>query len=257
MQALSHLFSTAGLDVEDQVAVFTKPVRKVKATSPADIGAVVLLPEGSRVETTPRGQAATAGAIEVKFVPEDSLHKYYILPSTATDSVAPLWFVGTTPDEERANMAWSSITVQTIVGHDFTGALKPNGCRPNAPDRAESPAEGKNEAKGQAKAAAKTEAKGTAAAKKEAKSKAAAKKDAKSKASADSVGDQDSDENEALPPVELATSVRMVMPYLLNTKKLNKGDELLVFKASESAAPKRARDVEPIRLADLVKKTRV
>jgi hypothetical protein len=256
LQALSHLFSTAGLDVENQVAVFTKPVRKVKATSPEDIGAVVLLPEGTRVEAKPRGEAATAGAIEVKFVPEDSLHKYYILPSTATDSVAPLWFVGTTPDEERANMAWSSITVQTVVGHDFTGALKPNGCRPNAPDGAEGPAEGKKEAKGKAKAAAKTEAKSTAAAKKGAKTKAAAKKDAKSKASADTVDDQDSDENEALPPVELATSVRMVVPYLLNTKKLNRGDELLVFKAAASAAPKRARDVEPIRLADLLKKSR-
>ena len=154
-------------------------------------------------------------------------------------------------------MAWSSITVQTTVGHDFTGALKPNGCRPNAPDGAEGPAAGKKEAKGKGKATAKTEAKGTAAAKKEAKSKTAAKKDAKSKASAGTVGDQDSDENEALPPVELATSVRMVVPYLLNTKKLNKGDELLVFKASESAAPKWARDLEPIRLADLVKKSRV
>ena len=119
------------------------------------------------------------------------------------------------------------------------------------------PAEGKNEAKGQAKAAAKSEAKSTAAANKEAKITAAAKKDAKSKASADTVGDQDSDENEALPPVELATSVRMVVPSLLSTKQLHKGDEWLVFKASESAAPKRARDVEPIRLADLVKKSRV
>ncbi len=34
-------------------------------------------------------------------------------------------------------MAWSSVSVQCILGHDFTGALKPTGCRPNSPDVAE------------------------------------------------------------------------------------------------------------------------
>jgi hypothetical protein len=76
-----------------------------------------------------------------------------------------------------------------------------------------------------------------------------------SKASADTAGDQDSDVNNAPPPVDRATSIQMVVPYLLNIKMLSTGDELLVFKAA-IAAPKRARDVEPIRLSDLVKKQR-
>ncbi len=80
LQALSHLYSTAGLATESQVALFVKPVRRVEATSPAEVGSVVLLPEGIAVAAKPRGEAAPHGAVEVKFVPEDSMHKYYILP---------------------------------------------------------------------------------------------------------------------------------------------------------------------------------
>jgi hypothetical protein len=100
-------------------------------------------------------------------------------------------------------------------------------------------------------------AKGKTAAKAKAPAaKKGVKQASKSKASADTAGDLDSDENEAPPPVDLATSVQMVVPYLLNIKLLNTGDELLVFKAASSAAPKRALDVQPIRLGDLVKKQR-
>jgi hypothetical protein len=254
LQALSHLYFTTGLDTENQVALFTKPVRKVEATSLAEVGSVVLLPEGNAVAAKPRGEPAPPGAVEVKFVPEDSMHKYYILPCAWDGSVAPLWLVGTTPDEERANMAWSSVTVQCILGHDFTGARKPTGCRPSSPDEAKftPAAEFTTAATGKA-AVAKAKA---AVAKSKAK---AAKKEVKqvseSKASADTAGDQDSDEKDAPPPVDRATSVQMVVPYLLNIKMLSTGDELLAFKAAISA-PKRARDVEPIRLSDLVKKQR-
>jgi hypothetical protein len=248
LQALSHLYSTAGLETENQVALFTKPVRKVEATSRAEVGVVVLLPEGIAVAAKPRGEVAQPGAVEVKFVPEDSIHKYYIMPCIGTESVAPLWLVGTTPDEERANMAWSSVSVQCILGHDFTGALKPAGCRPTSPAVAECQTALKGKA---AVAKAKTAAKAKATA-----AKKGAKQASKSKASADTAGDLDSDESEAPPPVDLATSAQMIVPYLLNIKMLNTGDELLVFKAASSAAPKRARDVEPIRLSDLVKKQR-
>jgi hypothetical protein len=222
------------------------------------VGDVSLLPEGISVVAKPRGEASPVGAVEVKFVPEDSLHKYYIMPCVGTESVAPLWLVGTTPDEERANMAWSSVKVQCILGHDFTGALKPLGCRPNLPDVAEGKPWAKAVSQSKAAAVAKGKAaavpKGKAAA--VAKGKPWAKAVSQSKASADTAGDLDSDESEAPPPVDLATSVQMIVPYLLNIKMLNTGDELLVFKAASSAAPKRARDVEPIRLSDLVKKQR-
>jgi hypothetical protein len=274
LQALSHLYSSEGLDVENQVAIFTKPSRKVEATCLAEEGMVILLPEGTRVEAKPRHEAAPAGALEVKFMPEDSLYKYYILPSTATDSVAPLWFVGTTPDEEAANMAWSTISVQTILGHDFTGTLKPRGCRPNPPDGSEdtvgekaapkaAAAKAKTETKASAreKVAAKAAAAKATAAKTKAAAKAAAKvapkKETESKASADLDHDEGSEEpEEAAPPVEVATSVRMIVPYMLNKKQLHKGDELLVFKAASSAAPKRARDVQPINLSDLLKRSK-
>ena len=100
-------------------------------------------------------------------------------------------------------------------------------------------------------AAAKAKAAGKAAA------KVAPKKDTESKASADLAHDEGPEEHEeACPPVELATSVRMIVPYMLNTKQLHKGDELLVFKAASSAAPKRARDVQPINLSDLLKRAK-
>jgi hypothetical protein len=208
----------------------------------------VLLPEGIAVAAKPRGEVAPPGAVEVKFVPEDSIHKYYIMPCIGAESVAPLWLVGTTPDQERANMAWSSVSVQCILGHDFTGALKPADCRPTPPAVAKCTTAMKAKA---AVAKGKTAAKAKAPA-----AKKGAKQASQSKASADTAGDLDSDENEAPPPVDIATSVQMVVPYLLNIKMLNTGDELLVFKAASSAAPKRALDVQPIRLGDLVKKQR-
>jgi hypothetical protein len=224
LQALSHMLSTAGADVEQQIAIITKPVRKVVATMPLEIGALVLLPESGRVEAKPRCDAPSPGAVEAKFVPEDAANKYYVLPVNTAESVAPLWLVGTTPSEEQANMVWGSAQVTSINGHDFTGPVLPAEARPGRAGKAADD-QGQKKGKGRGK-------------------KGKAQKD---------LPEQDGG---VAAPLDEATKHIVLVPYLTNSKPLTAGAELLIFKAAAAPAKREERPM-PISVGALIKKARM
>jgi hypothetical protein len=230
---LAHLMMTTDFGADGKVAIYSKPVRKVEATCHSAVRTLGLLPESTAVKMLPRGEIPPAGAAEVRFVPDSADYKYYLMPCTAGDSVAPYWCINTTAKADEANMSYASVEVTCMAAHDFSGKLLPGGDRPEsvvAPVPVAAPV-----GKGRGKAP-----------------KAPKASKAKAGAAVVSVADVDGD-GEARD--DRATHSRLIFPYLLNTKPLSKGEELLVYKA---AAPlKRALEaVQPIGLAALAKRAK-
>jgi hypothetical protein len=221
---------TANFGADGKVAIYSKPVRKVEATSQAAVMTVALLPESTAVKMVPRGEAPPVGAAEVRFVPEAVDYKYYIMPCTGADSVAPYWCINTTANEDDANMSYASVSVTCLSGHDFCGQLLPAGDRPELVAAVKPKVEAKGKAQGKPKGKAKGRGNAKVAA-----------------------VDEEVEHGEA--PDDHATQSRMIFPYLLNIKPLSKGDELLVFKAV--ALQKRSVEaVQPINLTALAKRAK-
>jgi hypothetical protein len=193
VQCLAHLSTFANYQAEDRVTIYTKPTRKVEASCPAEIGDVVLLPETNSVKTMTRtgGTEPPANTVEVHFEPQDPDNQYYLMPCCGLTCVAPLWCVGTTEEQADANMAWTTVKVTFLLGHDFYGPLKPKV--------------GEAKAKEQPKAKAKE------------KGKAAPKKEKHKAIVEAAICDE-------------GTQSMLAVPVLVNCKPLLKGDELRVYK---------------------------
>ena len=153
-----------------------------------------------------------------------------MMPCCGLACVAPLWCVSTTEDKGMANMAWTAVKVTTLQGHDFYGPLKP-------PTGASS------------SAVAPVTAKGGAKEKSKAKSKSA-KGVGKQKAA------ETEDEDAGEPVVEIAaegTHTVFAFPVMVNSRPLDKGVELMVFKTKPKAKEK---EVQPLKVSSLAKKAK-
>jgi hypothetical protein len=275
-QCMAHLSRLADYSSEDRLIIYTKPTRKVEASRPANIGEVILLPETNSVKTIARAEIAEppANTVEVQFEPADPDHHYYLMPCNGLECVAPLWSVGTTEEKEEANMAWSTVKVQSLQGHDFYGPLKPSA---RASVRAG--ASGVGRAAGQSEASGQSEAPGNAVApglggasgqgeasgqgvgpeKQKGKEKAGGKAKAKPKAKGKSKDPEPSAEETALVDIEgdicdEGTLSIVAIPVLVNCRPLRQGDELRVYKPKNDK--KKAKEVLPINMAALAKKAR-
>jgi hypothetical protein len=136
--ALGATLELAGpkMNVDDRLRVLVKPNRKVVATTDFAVGELLLMPETMNVKLASReaeavcGYAATGvleALVEQKvsegvfkdFLPGTLLH---LTPSTADDGMAALWFVGTTPDMDKANVCFEWFEVQMLHGIDWAGS---------------------------------------------------------------------------------------------------------------------------------------
>jgi hypothetical protein len=196
-------------DPTSKVSVLSKPVRKVIAAIDCDVGSIVLGPDSTNVKASPRGDAVfePGAALEVTFTPVDASTRFYLAPCTAADNVSPLWCVGTTDDQTKANLVWGKCLVQSLTAADFLGPPEPRS-GPSAAVVAP-PVEAPAPTTARAKAAAKTAA------------KAAAKAAASKKRKAD---------EEELDDDHEAAEAWVNFPILINRIAVAAGDELLVFK---------------------------
>ena len=104
------------------LAIFTKPVKKVVAKSSYAVGTVVLLPESTSLKIFKTEERPEDGAgVEVKLTGSMDETLYYLMPCTAEQNVAPLWFVATTEDPAKANVAWVEARMNGLCGVDFLG----------------------------------------------------------------------------------------------------------------------------------------
>ena len=171
-------------------------------------------------------------------MPEDLSNAYFLTPCTGLENVSPLWCVGTTEDEDKANMVWGKYMVQSLMAMDFEGAPRPK-LKTNAASSSGGPGEASGPG-GSGEAAPKRAAAKKAAAKKSAAKKAAAKQpDAKKDEEAE-MPDADDDAVEAM----------LHIPVLINRRPVTKGEELLVFKPVAKRA-RVATGVAPITITQL------
>jgi hypothetical protein len=169
--------------------------------------------------------------VEVHFQPEDPDNQYYLMPCSGLTCVAPLWCVGTTEEQADANMAWTTVKVTLLLGHDFYGPLKPK--------TGEAKTHGMPKAKAQEKPKAKAKEKPKA---KEVKAKKGQPKAEEETADAEAdICDE-------------GTQSMLAVPVLVNCKPLRKGDELRLYKPK--IIQKKARDVQPINIATLAKRAK-
>jgi hypothetical protein len=254
--ALAHAAWKIECDVGDRVHIVTKPARKVTAACDVPAFGLVLLPETLTVKSRLRNDDATempAGALEVRMLPADDTCEHYLLPCAGSDMVAPLWLVNTTEEQMEANLAWTTVQVQVLTGHDFVGPMKPMF------ETLGKAAPLKNEVSGQA-APPTTEASGQAApltAKAKADAKKAQREASKAQKEADKEQKDATKEQKSSgkgkgkqqPPVAdvaevhegeemTATELVILLPALVNVKALCAGDELRVYKAP---GPKRSK----------------
>ncbi len=138
--------------------------------------------------------------------------------------MAPLWCVSTTEDKDKANMAWTTVKGQTLQGPDLEGPLKP---RTEAASSSTSEGMGKKAAKA-----------------KEPKAKERASK---------VVGKQPPPLEAQAEIVDEGTQKVIAIPAMVNSRPLNKGDELMVFKDKPKA---KEREVQPLKVSSLAKKAK-
>jgi hypothetical protein len=167
---------------------------------------------------------APANSVQVQFEPEDLEQQFFLLPCCGVACVAPLWCVSTTEDKGEANMAWTTVKVTTLQGHDFYGPLQP-------PTVAASSSTSEGIGKKAPKA-------------KEPKAKERASK---------VVGKQPPPVEAQAEIVDEGTQNMIAIPVMVNSRPLNKGDELKVFKEKTKA---KDRGVQPIKVASLAKKAK-
>lgn len=132
--ALGHLSAKVlaecplGASVEIQV----KPGRRVVTTQAFGPGELVLTPDSLAVKATSPSEEGPAGAVQVRFKPEEPSNAYWLMPATGSDGVAPFWFVVGSPDESSVNMSSGIFKVSTLQGSDYFGTVSLNapGFRP-------------------------------------------------------------------------------------------------------------------------------
>lgn len=234
------------VDPATKVRILSKPSKKVLAAVDCDTGTIILGPDSTGVKAVPKDGLVPVGGlepgggdssqVEVTFVPEDTSNAYFLTPCTGLENVSPLWCVGSTEDEDKANMVWAKYMVQSLTAMDFEGSP-----RPQLETKAASGSGGPEEASGPGGA-------GEAAPKRAAAKKTAAKKSAAKKAPAKkpdavveaSVPDAEDDAVEAM----------LHIPVLINRRPVAKGEELLVFKPISKRA-RAATGVAPITITQL------
>ena len=182
------------------VDIFMKPTRRVIVARAIAVGGLVLSPDSCNVKVLDEGSTTDGPShVEITLNPRPFQDKLFvIMPSTSTEAVSPLWFVGTTSDEAAANMTWGKFAVQSLVGMGFIGRPKPAAsisskvpCRAKTGDKPLADVEDKG------------------------------------------------------------LSMIVTIPVLVNSKRSQKGDELLVYKAP---AAKRPRAVEAISVCKVAKR---
>ncbi len=107
--------------------MLSKPVRKVIAAIDCDVGSIVLGPDSTDVKAVPRddGGFEPCSSLEVTFTPVDANTRFFLAPCTAADNVSPLWCVGSTEDESKANLVWGKCLVQSLTAADFIAVPMP------------------------------------------------------------------------------------------------------------------------------------
>jgi hypothetical protein len=238
--SLGSLIETADYEVENRVTIYVKPTRKVEASRDAGVGQLVLLPETNSVKSKLRSNFLAEehkNAVEVEFEPAELENQYFLMPCTGSSCCAPLWCVGTTDEPLDANMVWATAKVQMLTGHDFYGAVKPSVGASGRSGSAGGPS-------AQAKTKAKPKAKSTAK-----RGPAKGKKNALPAELGPGSGDEHHSDAD-----DQASEITTVIPLLVNSKSLRKGDILLVYKAK--ADKKKVREAQPINVGTLAKKAR-
>jgi hypothetical protein len=197
-----------------KVTVLSKPVRKVIAAIDCDVGSIVLGPDSMNVKAVSRDDIGfePGSSVEVTFTPVDANTRFFLAPCTAADNVSPLWCVGSTEDESKANLVWGKCLVQSLTAADFIGTPMPRMELAAAP--AVAPAIAPKAVPKHNSAAAKAAAKAAAA------KLAAAKKSAGKRKAEEEEPDDDQE----------AFETWVNFPILLNRAPVKAGDELLVFK---------------------------
>ena len=250
LAALGCLVSYLEKQVEPatKVRILSKPSKKVLAAVDCDTGTIILGPDTTGVKAVPKSGLVPVGGlepgggdssqVEVTFVPEDLSNAYFLTPCTGLENVSPLWCVGTTEDEDKANMVWGKYMVQSLMAMDFEGAP-----RPKLKTNAASSSGGPGEASGPGGS-------GEAAPKRAAAKKAAAKKSAAKKAAAKQPDAKKDEEAEMPDADDHAVEAMLHIPVLINRRPVTKGEELLVFKEVAKRA-RVATGVAPITITQL------
>ena len=110
------------------LTIYTKPVKKVVSKRFFAVGTLVLLPESTSLKTFKMDERPEDGAgVEVKLQGSTvaATELYYLMPSTAEQNVAPLWFVAPTEDVAKANVVWIEARMSGLCGVDFLGEVSP------------------------------------------------------------------------------------------------------------------------------------
>jgi hypothetical protein len=226
LACLGHLASEveSKFDPVRKVTVLSKPVRKVIAAIDCDVGTIVLGPDSTNVKAVPRNDLGfePGSSIEATFTPVDATTRFFLAPCTAADNISPLWCVGTTEDESKANLVWGKCLVQSLTAADFIGPPMPRMV--SAPAATASVSASAAAAPVSAPKATAKAGKTKAAAPPKATPKAAAKAEAarKRKAEAENLDDLDDDQD--------ASETWVNFPVLLNRFPVKAGEELVVFK---------------------------
>ena len=137
-------------DVQSQVAVHVKPLRRVLAVGDHAVAELHLVPETTNVKAmSDEDYAATspedaANMIEVTLEPKCVGYRFFLVGVTGADNMAPAWCVRTTQDPDAATCRWTEVQVHMLMGLDYlevehqpalkkrriVGKAKPAGSKP-------------------------------------------------------------------------------------------------------------------------------
>ena len=112
-------------DVEGQVAVHVKPMRRVIAVGNKAVAELHLVPETTNVKAiSDEDYAATspedaANMIEVTLEPKCEGYRFFLVGVTGAENMAPVWCVRTTQTSEEATCIWTDVRIQMLIGLDF------------------------------------------------------------------------------------------------------------------------------------------
>ena len=112
-------------DVESQVAVHVKPMRRVVAVGHKAVAELHLVPETTNVKAmSDEDYAATspedaANMIEVTLEPKCVGYRFFLVGVTGAENMAPAWCVRTTQTPDEATCRWTDVQIQMLMGLDF------------------------------------------------------------------------------------------------------------------------------------------
>ena len=115
-------------NVEGQVAVHVKPMRRVIAVGNKAVAEVHLVPETTNVKAmSDADYAATspedaANMLEVTLEPPCEGFRFFLVGVTGAENMAPAWCVRNTQTPDEATCRWTDVQIQMLMGLDFQEA---------------------------------------------------------------------------------------------------------------------------------------